>query len=374
METYPKFFRGGHLYSVDQNTGTITDHNGIRKSVMALGNGIMDVGIDYHHNGIYGVGYPTGKLFYHDLNTGISVETWQTPQGIPIKNAGQITRNLVVDNEGRAWFFGGFALLGYSHHAKDTAMAMLPPGYIGWSGQFTAAAHSVTRDSIYIIDLGRQEVFRLRVKARALDYIAETTGKLLALRWDQEKLYYLDNGLKSYHVRTGQIQPYSVGGAGLSGVQQGSGNPIDKNGDIWMTRSDPTERGLLKIQLNDPCAICGTEVFDYGEPPVTVKKSEKYANKLELKIGPNPFTTSLQIRILMKNAPFGSAQGVKWQNAKLEIINLQGKILHFEFFNLKFSMGATACWNASNYPAGIYIIKVKTGKTVLASRVITLVK
>ena len=88
LATYPTFFRGGHLYSVETNGNAMMDCNGFAKEVMAPGLGIMDVAPDYHHNGFFGVGYPTGDYFYHDLNTGRSRKIWRTPQGINNSNAG----------------------------------------------------------------------------------------------------------------------------------------------------------------------------------------------------------------------------------------------------------------------------------------------
>jgi len=40
------------------------------KSVMAPGNGQQYIAIDYHHDAIFGVGYPTGHVFRYDLKTG----------------------------------------------------------------------------------------------------------------------------------------------------------------------------------------------------------------------------------------------------------------------------------------------------------------
>jgi hypothetical protein len=61
------------------------------------------------------------------------------------------------------------------------------------------------------------------------------------------------------------------------------------------------------------------------------------------------------------------------QNAKLDIIDLQGRILHSAICNLQFSMGEPVHWNATNRPAGIYIVKINTdGKTLI--RRVTLVR
>jgi hypothetical protein len=359
METYPKFFRGGHLYSINAGTKAMMDHNGFRKDVFAPGNGIMDVGIDYHHNGVYGVGYPTGKLYYHDLNTGTSVETWQTPQGIPNQNAGFITRNMIVDNEGRAWFYGGFGLLGYSHHTKDTAIVLIPPGHTNWNGHFRAVAHSVTRDTIFVLDIGAGEIFRLRVKARRLDYITESDGRLLAIRWDQNNLYYVHGGrLRSYHMLTGAKQAYTVGGSGMSNAKYGSGNPIDKNGDIWMTRGGGTDRDLLKISMGSPCAICATKVWDYGEPPVAAKKGADMKKESGLTASPNPFKANTTISFPNIN-----------RNADIAIYDINGR----EVFKKTGITGKRMQLKASRYSNGIYMLNVKTGNQIYR-RKLTIIK
>jgi predicted esterase len=85
-----------------------------------------------------------------------------------------------------------------------------------------------------------------------------------------------------------------------------------------------------------------------------------------LNVYPNPFSTSVGIA-LMQNA------NIKMQNAKLDIIDLQGRILHSAICNLQFSMGEPVHWNATNRPAGIYIVKINTdGKTLI--RRVTLVR
>jgi hypothetical protein len=58
------------------------------------------------------------------------------------------------------------------------------------------------------------------------------------------------------------------------------------------------------------------------------------------------------------------------KNAKLEILNLQGKILHFEFFNWQFSMGEPVRWDASDHPPGIYIIEITAGKLKISQMVV----
>jgi hypothetical protein len=370
LETYPKFFRGGHLYSIDINSNVMTDCNGFRKSVMAPGNGIMDVHPDYHHNGFYGIGYPTGRFFYHNLSNGESREIWLCPQGLKNRDAGTITRNLIVDNHGRAYFSVGLGLIGYNVHTNDTVFIPFPAGHTNTSGHFFATAHSVTRDSIYFIGSGANELFRLRVKAKSIDYLAPTSAAFLALRWDQNKLYYLrdaggsDNRLYCYDIRTENITSEVVGGNGFSGsgYWYGTGNPIDKNGDIWANASHNTNR-VLKISMNAPCAICQTEVWDWGDPPVTARKSEPVKDKTVLAVSPNPFSTSVKIECSMPNSEFGM------RNVKIGIYDVTGKQVYSAFRNPHSAL----TWNTSNQPGGIYIFQVKAGGRVYTQRA-TLIK
>jgi polygalacturonase len=71
---------------------------------------------------------------------------------------------------------------------------------------------------------------------------------------------------------------------------------------------------------------------------------------------PNPFSTIVDISLPL-------------QNANIKILNMQGKILKSAICNLQSSMGATARWDASDYPNGMYIIRVNVGNRESAVRV-----
>ena len=165
-------------------------------------------------------------------------------------------------------------------------------------------------------------------------------------------------------MRTGIIQSHSVGGAGLSGVRQGSGNPVDKNGDIWMTRDDPTDRGLLKIELNDPCAICRTEVWDYGEPPVSAKVSESMENKIGLTVQPNPFRSSVDICFRLKN------DDCRVKIVEVKIYDINGKLLTSKINNIHSSLASKVRWNAQNQPPGTYLLKTEIGGRVMTKKLV----
>jgi hypothetical protein len=173
-----------------------------------------------------------------------------------------------------------------------------------------------------------------------------------------------DNRLWCYDIRTGNITSETVGGNGFNGSSHwyGSGNPIDKNGDIWLNASHNTNR-VLKVSMNAPCAICQTEVWDWGDPPVTAKTSEPVEKKTELTVSPNPFRTSVDLKVAIANSKF------KILNCKFDIYNINGKLVYSKLVTRNSSL----VWNAIDQPGGIYIFRIKAGDRIYTQRA-TLVK
>ena len=277
LEFYPKFFRGSHLYSYDTKTGVIEDMNK-NKTVFAPASGIQDIAIDYHHNAIFGIGYPTGKIFKFDLSTGESREIWQCPDGIPNHNGGSISRNLIVDNQGILWFANGHKLIGYIDHLNEISDSLdepkirFPNNESAYTGHFMAMAYSASRDSIYFQRQEINKIYRFRVKARKIDFIADAITSSLLLRWDLNKLYWIageksDFKLYEYNIISGKTSVISVGGDGISKAFSGNGDAVDKYGNLWFTNKTATESTVLKVNIGEPCSICDKEIFDYGASP-----------------------------------------------------------------------------------------------------------
>jgi hypothetical protein len=84
---------------------------------------------------------------------------------------------------------------------------------------------------------------------------------------------------------------------------------------------------------------------------------------------PNPFSTSINIQVLMRNDECGM------MNANADIFNINGRqIARFGQFRIPHSaFDIRHTWDASSQPAGIYIIRVQSEGRTLQKRV-TLVK
>jgi len=281
LEFYPKFFRGSHLYSYDTKTGLLEDLNK-KNTVFAPGSGIQDIAIDYHHNAIFGLGYPTGRVFKFDLTTGESREMWQSPDGIPNHNGGAVSRNLLIDNNGILWFANWNKLVAYIDHLDELPDSMeepklrFPNNEGTYTGHFQAMAYSASRDTIYFQRQSIDKIYRFRVKAQKLDFIADAKTPSLLLRWDLNKLYWIagkkpDFKLFEYDILSGKTTTIDVKGDGISKDWAGNGDAVDKYGNLWFTNKTATESTVLKVNIGVPCSICDKDIFNYGDSPKKYK-------------------------------------------------------------------------------------------------------
>jgi hypothetical protein len=103
-------------------------------------------------------------------------------------------------------------------------------------------------------------------------------------------------------------------------------------------------------------------------PVIKGKRGIKTGMGPRIDVYPNPISTSADIRILMQNAPFGSAQGDKWQNAKLEILDIAGRLVRTTCDVRQ----AMYIWDTSNTPGGVYFVKVNNGTTSLTRKIVLL--
>src|SRR3989339_99171 len=280
LEFYPQFFRGSHLYCYDPVTNVLQDLNAKNKGVFSPGSGIQDIAIDYHHNAIYGVGYPTGKVFRFDLSTGECKEMWQCPDGIPNQDGGRVTRNIIIDNQGILWFANGSKLIAYIAHLEElpnpsVTSVMFPYTENNYSGHLLSLAYSASRDSIYFCRSAMNKIFRFRVKARKIDFIADANTSSLLLRWDLNKLYWIvpekkKQKLFEYNITSGKTVEIKVEGDGIPKPGHhwsGNGDAIDKFGNLWFSNQGVVGGTALKIDLGVPCPTCGKEPFDFGPKP-----------------------------------------------------------------------------------------------------------
>jgi hypothetical protein len=124
---------------------------------------------------------------------------------------------------------------------------------------------------------------------------------------------------------------------------------------------------IIIVLLLMPCIVCAE--IAYGESGIinlgpAVGNSQKAVavemRTFELTVSPNPFSTSLDIQVLMQNAEFGMG------NMEVGIFDVTGKLVHSAFRNPHSAL----TWNATNHPAGIYIVKVTVGNRILSKRIV----
>jgi hypothetical protein len=122
--------------------------------------------------------------------------------------------------------------------------------------------------------------------------------------------------------------------------------------------------------------MCRTDFWDWGEAPTSAKTSAMHDNGLELKIGPNPFRTSVDILVR-------SPSHVARHEVRLEVFNIAGKMVasiksratlvpHSDAGSDE-RLATSYTWHPTGQPGGIYIFQAKVGDRVLTKKA-TLVK
>jgi hypothetical protein len=207
----------------------------------------------------------------------------------------------------------------------------------------------------------RSRIYRFRVTDRKIDFIAESSGRGLGLRWDQNKLYFLkdsdgsDGRIHIFDITTGRLSSETVGGYGLTdpeGAWYFNQDPIDKNGDLWLTARGFSTGKALKIDLPGACDVCGTDVFDYGNPPYTASTEHLqvvFKSHNHLMIHPNPFNNYAVLNLNHLPAPVGTGYGITVYDNLGRIV----RNIHTRSRKVGIARNGLA--------AGAYIISVQTG-------------
>jgi hypothetical protein len=107
--------------------------------------------------------------------------------------------------------------------------------------------------------------------------------------------------------------------------------------------------------------------FIVGNLPVAVPFARRHSlDGVTINVSPNPFTTSVDIRMLMRNDECGM------MNINACIFDITGRqVARFGQFRIPHSAFRNSyTWDARNQPNGVYMIRVKTGEKVLTKRVV----
>jgi hypothetical protein len=123
--------------------------------------------------------------------------------------------------------------------------------------------------------------------------------------------------------------------------------PYEKAGKTYVMVNCAPDKGDISIGLT----------------PVGVITGDRSKNEMSIKMYPNPFSTSVDIRVAIAYSKF------KTSNLKFKICNINGKLVYSKLVNRNSSL----IWEPQNQPAGIYMIEVKAGLQTFRKRV-TLLK
>ena len=78
---------------------------------------------------------------------------------------------------------------------------------------------------------------------------------------------------------------------------------------------------------------------------------------------PNPFSTSVKIRVLIANYELQVTN-----NYDVGIYDIRGKVIYSKIVNRNSSL----VWDALNHPGGVYIVRMTSGNEVQTARILLL--
>jgi hypothetical protein len=93
-------------------------------------------------------------------------------------------------------------------------------------------------------------------------------------------------------------------------------------------------------------------------------KDPNIGGKMDVRVSPNPFSTSVKIRALVRNDECGV------MNINAGIFDINGRLItRFDQFRIPHSaFGISYNWDASDHPPGIYLLKVRTGNRIITKK------
>jgi hypothetical protein len=364
-ETAQEFleFRGGHLYEYDPKTGNMRDMT--PDTVLAPNEGIMDIAIDKVRGLIYATTYPAGNIYQHNMNTGQNKKI--LGQNL---NAADVTRYIFADNAGYVYWIMSPLLMYYDPDADEKKS--FGPIPLFPSNCMRAVLYSFTRDTIYFSARNADATYRFIPKDGKLDILMTTSINAGALRYDLNRIYFpvpeggsgVTNNtryLKYVNVLTGAVSNnvYSSLPERTTGCEG-----VDKNGDLIFATKGHSSARVVKVTLDIPCANCVAP-----EPVVSLRSSSDRIRKPVFGVYPNPFSTSVNIQVLMRNAECGMP------NINVCVYDINGRqMARFDQFRIPHSaFGIRHTWNPTDQPAGTYIIKAQVGPYKI-SKTVTLIK
>ncbi len=349
------YFRGGHVYSYNPQTGGIKDES--IASVAIPNQGVIGMVPAPSVNALYCIGYPAGDIYKFNVSTGKSNFLFNCGY-----KSGAISRCILSDNQGRIYYPNGVRFLCYD---PDTGLVKPYPGK-GLNGITQIAAHvsSLSGDTIYFISRPGYHVWQyLPVPDTAIDLgPANMNGESaevanLALRWDLNKLYYAPNDLGKlveFDLATGlKHKVMDIPVDDFTGS-----NGVDKDGNIWVS-SYAEANPVYKFILNIPCPVCSTSITDIDN-----KKTASILDPV-LEISPNPVTSDAHIILSAPNPRlFKVAQ----------IIDVKGRVVSDLSQHLSESQTANGYainWLTNRFRPGVYFVRFSgTGKNLIGKIVV----
>jgi hypothetical protein len=210
-------------------------------------------------------------------------------------------------------------------------------------------------DELYVSDNGGGQASGVTVTDGQWHHFAWTYKRNAT----QGAKLYIDGGLKftlnNIRFLDGHVNSGIGFGAGGGGYGNGSYNGMNGILDEIMVFDRP---------LNWPEVV---KVYNTGWYLGTHDQAQNLDRdkELEVRVYPNPFSTSVNIQVLMRNDECGM------MNINVCIFDITGRqVARFEQFRTPHSaLGNSYTWDARNQSSGIYFVKIKAGNKVLIRKI-----
>ena len=122
---------------------------------------------------------------------------------------------------------------------------------------------------------------------------------------------------------------------------------------------------IMQHDIRDACDSTGllsVEIMPLGYLGIEETWGQKDVNRITLNVNPNPTKGIVNLK----------SSGISWQTASVELINLYGTILELWLpeTNETYGVSGTLELNLSNYPNGIYFVRVFIDNQILVKKVL----
>jgi hypothetical protein len=392
-----RWHRGSHWYAVD-NSGELVDKSKWQDSASTLSRtgctswrqtyqvynpkviptestGIAItyesiMGIGYNPQApyvIYGSTYPRTFIVKHDLINNVSRVVGSGRDTILYQDLWTgCTRQMIADKYGNAYcpgltIFGSYQITKYDYRLDSSYVFQRFTDYDG--GPWSGCTQTWSGESLFVSDHGGK-IYGLYPGSDRFEQIVDMDAycRNLVVSRDAKSLYTIpeaSGNVKKINIATGSVSSF---GNIPTTTPYGNNNTRDTLGWAYYAYGSGSNTRLLKVYLGK------NELGPYKKPEYAAIMSAKNvsASGPELRCFPNPFSTNIEIQVLLPIDDF------RFSTVNAGIYDIQGQLVAQlnPIQNRQSKIGNSYNWHAASHAPGVYFVTLKTDKRMFKKKII----